>query len=162
MGQPLHTAMALNPGANHNTNPTYSTKVCFMAVGNITSTANKGKRAEPMSDLFLYMSMCGQTLKAVSLFQVWWRSRKNLTTNLRRRAQAIQCLSQRATTPMGFTTGSRAHLRGKFPTIEVKGSYLGQEGGGKCSWIVTKFDFSPNLDRRLQVVFLNFGQPRSN
>ena len=48
MGWPLHTALALNPGANQYTGAT----VCFMVVGNITTTVKKGRRAGPMSGLF--------------------------------------------------------------------------------------------------------------
>ena len=43
--------MALNPGANQYTCPTYSTKVSFMAAtvaGDITTSVNKGRRAGPM------------------------------------------------------------------------------------------------------------------
>ena len=46
-------AMALNLGANQYTGLTYSAKVCFMAVGNITTTVNKGRQAGRMSGLFL-------------------------------------------------------------------------------------------------------------
>ena len=35
--------MVLNAGANQYSGPTYSAKACFMAVGNITTTVNKGR-----------------------------------------------------------------------------------------------------------------------
>ena len=56
-GRPLHTAMALNPAANQYTRPARSTKVCFIAFGNITTIVNKGSWAVAMSSLFLQMSM---------------------------------------------------------------------------------------------------------
>ena len=40
-------------GVNQYACPTYSIKVCSMSVGNITTTTNKGRQAEPMSGLFL-------------------------------------------------------------------------------------------------------------
>ena len=40
-------AKALNLGANQNTGPAFSAKVCFMAIGNITTTVNKGRQAWP-------------------------------------------------------------------------------------------------------------------
>jgi len=52
-GQLLHTAMALNPGANQYTGYAYSPKVCFLVVGNKTTAVNKDRQAGPMSGLFL-------------------------------------------------------------------------------------------------------------
>ena len=49
----------------------------------------------------------------VHVFQVWWRSRKNLTTSARRKVPVIQCLSPQATTLMGYPTGSRVPSQGK-------------------------------------------------
>ena len=48
--------MALNLGANQYTGPACGTKKCFTAAaaaGDITTTLNKGRRAGPMSSLFL-------------------------------------------------------------------------------------------------------------
>ena len=42
-------AMALNPGTNQYTGPSISAKSCFMVIGNITTTVNKGRQAKPMS-----------------------------------------------------------------------------------------------------------------
>ena len=50
-------AMALNPGANQYTGPTFSAKACFMMAGNKTTTVNKGRQAGPMSGLLIEMSM---------------------------------------------------------------------------------------------------------
>ena len=52
-GPPTTWAMALNPGANQYTGPTFSAKACFMEAGNVTSSVNKGRRAGPMSSLFI-------------------------------------------------------------------------------------------------------------
>ena len=46
-------AMALNLGANQYTGPAFSAKACFMVVGNITTSVNKGRRARPMSGLLI-------------------------------------------------------------------------------------------------------------
>ena len=53
--------MALNPGAKQYTHLAHSAKLCFMAVGDITTSVNKDRWARPMSSLFLYMSMTGST-----------------------------------------------------------------------------------------------------
>ena len=52
MDQLLHTALALQVGANQFTGPAYSAKVCYMVVGDITTTVNKGRQYGPMSELF--------------------------------------------------------------------------------------------------------------
>ena len=47
---------ALNPGANQYTGPAGGAKKCFIAAdaaGNIITTVNKGRRAEPMSSLLI-------------------------------------------------------------------------------------------------------------
>ena len=40
--------MALHVGANQYTGLTYSVKVCFMAVGEIATTVNKGRQARTL------------------------------------------------------------------------------------------------------------------
>ena len=45
--------MVLNLEANEYSGPAYSTKVCLMAIGDITATVNKGRLAKPMIVLFL-------------------------------------------------------------------------------------------------------------
>ena len=50
-------AMALKPAANQYTGPAFSTKACFMVVGDITASVNKGRRVGPMSSLLIWMSM---------------------------------------------------------------------------------------------------------
>ena len=51
VGQPLNTAMTLNPVEIKYTGPAYSAKACFMVAGNITTKVNKGRQARPMSSL---------------------------------------------------------------------------------------------------------------
>ena len=51
-GRQLYTAMALIPGANQYTGLAYSAIVCFMLVGDISTTDNKGRQAAPMSGLW--------------------------------------------------------------------------------------------------------------
>ena len=46
-------AMALNPWADQCTGRAFNAKNNFMAVGNITTTVNKGRRARQMGSLFL-------------------------------------------------------------------------------------------------------------
>ena len=50
-------ATALNLRANQYTGPKFSTKACFMVAGDITTSVNKGRRAGPMSDLLIQMSL---------------------------------------------------------------------------------------------------------
>ena len=50
-GPAVGWAMALNPGANQYTGPTFSAKACFIVAGDITTSVNKGRRAGPMSGL---------------------------------------------------------------------------------------------------------------
>ena len=61
--------MVLHVGANQYTGPAYSIKACFMAVGNITTTVNKGRQAGrqagPMSGLFLFMSLERSQFQAI-------------------------------------------------------------------------------------------------
>ena len=42
-------------------------KKCFLVVGDITVTVNKGRWAGPMSGLFLYMFMCKSVTKKTHL-----------------------------------------------------------------------------------------------
>ena len=46
--------MAVNAGANQYTGPAHSTKVCFMVVGNITTTVSKGRQAGSISSLCIW------------------------------------------------------------------------------------------------------------
>ena len=73
--------LALNPGANQYTCPTYSTKVCFMAAtaaGNITTSVSKGRQARPMSSL-LPLDAMGQPYSDTSSYEeneycvIWMR-----------------------------------------------------------------------------------------
>ena len=57
-------ALALNPGANQYTGPTCGIKKFFIAAavaGNITTTVNKDRRAEPVSSLLL-LDVYGKSL----------------------------------------------------------------------------------------------------
>ena len=57
--------MALNPGANQYTGHAFSTKACFMVAGDRTTSVNKGKRAGPMSDLHIWMSMGWRMVRVI-------------------------------------------------------------------------------------------------